>query len=345
MKREITLELLSAVNPAPRPDQLTDSLGIADDALLHLIEQRSAAMSTSTEHEHTRNLPDLGDDTETGRRVPGGWRGWRIAAVAFAVVLIAGVAVAIIALTGLSSTPATASFGLVGGEDVNDLDGNFGWTFEGTPLISINSPGPTLEVEVGTEVTLTFTNVSGWSDTSPQDAIAQSFRIVPTIPSAETLFGADTGLVDVGESATITFVADQIGEFRYLSDGLGMAPGRGMFGRFVVVEESPSESEVVGRWSSGDTTLELDADGTFTFTSAEGSSSGLYQYETAPRPVLVMFTAESTIPDEEYDGEPCLGRDVLSVSGVDETALSIALSDDHLCGGWLPGFITLNRSE
>ena len=235
MRREITLELLSAVNPAPQPDQLTDSLGIADDALLHLIEQRSAAMSMNTEHDYTSSLPDLGDDTERGRAARGGWRGWRIAAAAFAVVLIAGVAAAIFGFTGTSTPPATASFGLIGGEDVNDLDGNFGWTFEGEDLITINSPGPTLEVEVGTEVTLTFTNQSGWSDTSPQDAIPQSFRIVPMIPSSDTLFDADTGLVDVGESATITFVADEVGEFRYVSDGLGMA-ANGMFGRFVVTE-------------------------------------------------------------------------------------------------------------
>jgi hypothetical protein len=235
MKREITLELLSAVNPAPQPDQLTDSLGIADDALLHLIEQRSAAMSMNTEHDHTSNLPDLGDDTETSRPVRGGWRGWKIAVAAFAVVLIAGVTAGIIALNGTSTPPATASFGLIGGEDVNDFDGYFGWTFDGEELVTINSPGPTLEVEVGTEVTVTFTNRSGWSDTSPQDAIPQSFRVVATIPSAETLFGADTGLVDVGESATITFVADEVGDFRYMSDGLGMS-ALGMFGRFVVTE-------------------------------------------------------------------------------------------------------------
>ena len=159
----------------------------------------------------------------------------RIAIVALVAVLIAVVAAAIISLGGTSSAPATASFSLIGGEDVNDLDGFFGWTFEGEPLASINSPGPTLEVEVGTEVTVTFTNRSGWSDTSPQDAIPQSFRVVPSIPSADTLFGADTGMVDVDDTATITFIADEVGEFRYVSDGLGMA-SNGMFGRFVVVE-------------------------------------------------------------------------------------------------------------
>ena len=194
-------------------------------------------MSTSTERDYTENLPDLHDDTETGRRIAGGWRGWRIAAVAFAIVLVAGLAGAIISFTEPSTPAASTSFSLVGGEDVNDFDGNFGFAFEAEPLAAINSPGPTLEVEVGTEVTVTFTNRSGWSDTSPQDARPQSFRVVPTIPSSETLFGADTGLVEVDASATITFVADQVGEFRYVSDGLGMA-AQGMFGRFVVTEGS-----------------------------------------------------------------------------------------------------------
>ncbi len=47
MNREITLELLSAVNPAPLPDRLPDSLGIADDALLQLIEQRSETLEAA----------------------------------------------------------------------------------------------------------------------------------------------------------------------------------------------------------------------------------------------------------------------------------------------------------
>ena len=39
MNREISLELLSAVNPVPEPERLSDGLGIDAAALLHLSEQ------------------------------------------------------------------------------------------------------------------------------------------------------------------------------------------------------------------------------------------------------------------------------------------------------------------
>ena len=254
--------------------------------------------------------------------------------MAFAVVLIAGVAAAIISFTGSSTPPATASFGLIGGEDVNDLDGLFGWTFAGEDLITINSPGPTLEVEVGTEVTVTFTNRSGWSDTSPRDTIAQSFRIVATIPSASTLFGADTGLIEV------------VGDVRYLSDGLGMA-ARGMFGRFVVTEAADPdtpESGVVGTWGTAGTTLELAADGTFSYTSVLGTTTGTYEYlEAGADPLLVMTSEESSISNVEFDG-PCTGEDFLIVTQPDAATLQLTYEEGFCDMSW-PGFITLTRAE
>ena len=68
MTRDITLELLQATNPVPQPESLADNLGIADNTLLLLINERSVAMSTNTEHEATQGIPDLTDASDTGAR-------------------------------------------------------------------------------------------------------------------------------------------------------------------------------------------------------------------------------------------------------------------------------------
>ena len=235
MKRDITLELLQAINPVHQPDGLADNLGVEDDALLLLIEERSVAMSTDTERNATKGIPNLADDAAPGRPATTSTRGgWRYALGAFVVVLIAGAVAALFALSPSETPVATASIELVGGEVTKDFDDNLGWTFGDQPLASMSSPGPLLELELGTEVTLTFTNRGGWSGLTGED-IPHSFRVVPAIPSPETLWGADTGLVDAGASATVTFTPTEVGDYRYVSDGLGAA-GRGMFGRLVVVE-------------------------------------------------------------------------------------------------------------
>jgi plastocyanin len=149
-----------------------------------------------------------------------------------------------------SSTPVAAtSVSLVGGEVTSNFDDEMGWAFANENLNRMRSPGPLLEVVVGTEVTLTFTNRGGWSqdaDGFRDRAIPHSFRVVPSVPSPETMWGADTGLIEPDASATITFTPTEVGDYRYVSDGLGAA-GQGMFGRFVVVEATESEPAADGQ--------------------------------------------------------------------------------------------------
>jgi len=240
MNSEITLELLQATNPVPQPERLVENLGIADDALLLLINERSVAMSTNTEYEATKGIPDLSNEPDAGTPARGTSRGaWRFALGAFVIVLIAGVAAFWLSQSEPSEPAASASFSLVGGEVTKNFDDDLGWTFADENLNTMTAPGPSLEVEVGTEVTLTFTNRGGWSGLE-DEAIPHSFRIVPGVPSPDTLWGADTGLVDPEASATITFTPTEVGDYRYVSDGLGAA-GRGMFGRFVVIEKQEPE--------------------------------------------------------------------------------------------------------
>lgn len=141
--------------------------------------------------------------------------------------------------TAVTDGGATAvEFGLVGGEDVRDLSGLMGFGFADEPLAEISSPGPTLEVVVGDEVTITFTNEHGWSqdpDSEFFESVAQSFRVVTPGQVGDVKFGADTGLVEPGETMSITFTPDEVGEFRYVSTGL---ISDGMFGRFIVVDAS-----------------------------------------------------------------------------------------------------------
>ena len=241
MTRDITLELLQATNPVPQPESLADSLGIADNTLLLLINERSVAMSTNTEHEATQGIPDLKDASDTGATVRQSNRGaWRFALGAFVVVLIAGIAAVWLSQSGTTTPPASASFSLAGGEVTKNFDDDLGWTPTTENLNTMSSPGPSLKVEVGTEVTVTFVNRGGWSGFE-DEAIPHSFRIVPSVPSPETLWGADTGLVEPDASATITFTPTEVGEYRYVSDGLGAA-GRGMFGRFVVTEKQEANA-------------------------------------------------------------------------------------------------------
>ncbi|MBT8241761.1 MAG: cupredoxin domain-containing protein, partial [Acidimicrobiia bacterium] len=94
-----------------------------------------------------------------------------------------------------------------------------------------------IEVRLGDEVTINFTNRHGWSQ-DPDDefytSFDQSFRIYETGGSVgDVLWGADTGLVAPGETASVTFTPDRVGEYRYTSVGLVRS---GMWGAFVVLD-------------------------------------------------------------------------------------------------------------
>lgn len=181
----------------------------------------------------TRDTDDLDDSTSSTTSLARRWLA--VAAGLLAIALIGGL-VAITQSGDDAATNNTVEFELVGGEDVNDLSAMMGWGFADEPLADINSPGPTIDVMLGDEVTVTFTNRHGWSQ-DPDDpffeSVDQSFRVVTPGQVGDVKFGADTGLVAPGESATITFTADEVGEFRYLSTGL---ISDGMFGRFVVTD-------------------------------------------------------------------------------------------------------------
>ena len=131
------------------------------------------------------------DREETARR-----RTWRWPAVAAALLAVALIgSLVVIARSGDdTATTDAVEFGLVGGEAASDLSGLMGWGFADEPLTEISSPGPTLEVEVGEEVTVTFTNEHGWSQ-DPEDAffesVDQSFRVVTPGQIGDVKFGAE----------------------------------------------------------------------------------------------------------------------------------------------------------
>ncbi len=137
-----------------------------------------------------------------------------------------------------STTAAAATavtIDIIGGEVTKDLSGGMGWTFGDQPENAMSTPGPVIEVTLGDEVTVNFANRHGWSEAPDIQAVPQSFRIVPIGGSAgDVQWGADTGLVDPGDTASVTFVPDTAGEYQYLSTGFNST---GMFGRFVVIDD------------------------------------------------------------------------------------------------------------
>jgi hypothetical protein len=96
MSSKITLDRLAAANPAPE-----HGIDIDDSKLVLAIQERSVAMSTSTERKATKGIPPLADSAPPKRK-----KGWIVALAAFAVVMIVGI-VTLLGSTSTESPPAT----------------------------------------------------------------------------------------------------------------------------------------------------------------------------------------------------------------------------------------------
>ncbi len=177
------------------------------------------------------------DTNRTDRSTSAGPGRWLAAAAAL--VLVVGAAVVAIQRVGDgddAAGPALPSrlVELVGGEVTRDLSGGNGWALADEPLSELRTPGPRIEVPVGTTVTVTFTNRQGWSGNLEGGAASQSFRVIVPGEVATVLWEADTGQVAPGETGSTTFTPDTVGEYRYISTG---ANSSGMFGLFVVTDD------------------------------------------------------------------------------------------------------------
>jgi nitrite reductase (NO-forming) len=126
---------------------------------------------------------------------------------------------------------------LIGGEQV-DVDETGGFAFAGE---QVTGDAPTITVQAGEEVTVNFENVG---NKSPNQLVTHDFAVVPQledIPTLaatgalddEVLWGASTGKVQVGETATVTFVPEEPGAYYYVCTIPGHA-SRGMMGEFIV---------------------------------------------------------------------------------------------------------------
>lgn len=93
----------------------------------------------------------------------------------------------------------------------------------GNTAESITSPGPTLQLNVGQTYTMTVYNVGG----------SHSWEIVPTKAVGTPLFGAEIGIIQSGQSSSVTFTPDQTGNFFYVCTVLGHIEF-GMWGNVVV---------------------------------------------------------------------------------------------------------------
>jgi nitrite reductase (NO-forming) len=108
-------------------------------------------------------------------------------------------------------------------EDIDELI--VGYAVEGE---EVTSPGPTLRLQAGKEVTITVENRSSF---------AHDFRLVAEKTSdAEPLWDAATAYLRVGKRGSLAFTPDRAGEFFYICALRGHLTLHGMWGQ-VVVEE------------------------------------------------------------------------------------------------------------
>jgi len=121
---------------------------------------------------------------------------------------------------------------IIGGETRKD------WEKGGFALLGgeVTSPGPTIRVKKGDQVTITFRNVHG---TYARERISHNFVVVAEIKTfprfAEPLWGAKIDPIQVGKSISVTFTPNAAGDFFYVCDVPGH-PERGMYGSFIVEE-------------------------------------------------------------------------------------------------------------
>lgn len=121
---------------------------------------------------------------------------------------------------------------------------NFVWGF-GFEGEKATSPGPTITVRKGETVTITFKNEALYED-GRIDSNRHNFLIVADKDANSSamvpLWGAEVGGntnydedIKTGESASVTFVPDEVGEFYYICNSVGHFTF-GMWGRLIVLE-------------------------------------------------------------------------------------------------------------
>lgn len=119
---------------------------------------------------------------------------------------------------------APADIELFGGE----IEGSdeYGFAFSGD---SVGSPGPTVTVPAGEEVTIRFENVS--DNTNHNLVVAKDRHGTSFV--FEPLWDAETSTLTPGRSETISFTPDAAGTYAYVCTIFGHA-GNGMYGEIVV---------------------------------------------------------------------------------------------------------------
>lgn len=122
------------------------------------------------------------------------------------------------------------------------LNFEWGFGFEGEKA---TSPGPTLTIYKGETVTLTFINEALYED-GRIDTNRHNFLVVAdkdaNASAMAPLWGAQVGGntnydedIKTGESASITFTPEEVGEFYYICNSHGHFT-HGMWGRLIVLE-------------------------------------------------------------------------------------------------------------
>jgi FtsP/CotA-like multicopper oxidase with cupredoxin domain len=122
---------------------------------------------------------------------------------------------------------------IVGGEVKEDAEVG-GFAFEGDHVVS---PGPTIRVRAGQEVTITFKNVHGQyfgESFIPHNLVVAATKDQDAKPLWNAAIG-ETDYVLVGDSGSVTFTAGAPGRYFYLCTVSGHID-RGMWGRFLVEE-------------------------------------------------------------------------------------------------------------
>ena len=140
--------------------------------------------------------------------------------------------VSILAMEAVQAQSQGTSLTLYAGS-ITSGSGTYGY---GNSANDIVSPGPTLNLQVGTTYTMTVNNVGN---------IPHSWEIVSTKAVSDSpLFGAGIDIsnyISPGSSGTVTFTPDQTGNFYYVCT----VPGHitlGMWGNVVVSSSVPEFS-------------------------------------------------------------------------------------------------------
>ena len=147
---------------------------------------------------------------------------------------------------GRFTMDTTRQIVIVGGE-LNDSPLGAGFAMLGE---NITSPGPTIRVKKGDQVTMTFVNVHGYSRLHrlsyglplPPDGILHNFVIVAEkkgLPEQKPLWGAKIGELPYldgpkpGSGGSVTFSPDTPGDFFYIC-AIADHVTYGMYGSFIV---------------------------------------------------------------------------------------------------------------